>query len=39
MKTKSKFIKYLGEMGNLGLLDYEEYTKIEQRIKNNPHLR
>ena len=39
VKTKIKFVKYINEMGNLGLLNYEEHERIKERIKNHPHLR
>jgi len=38
-KTKKKFMNYINEMGNLGLLNYEEHKKIKERINANPHLR
>ena len=38
-KTKRKFMRYINEMGNLGLLNYEEHSKIKKRIMSNPHLR
>jgi hypothetical protein len=39
MYTRKKFMKYINEMGNLGLLNYEEHTKIKERIMSNPNLR
>lgn len=38
-KTKAKFIRYIDEMGNLGLINYEEHERIKERINKNPHLR
>ena len=39
MKTRKKFIRYINEMGNLGLLNYEEHKKIKEKIQTHPYLR
>lgn len=39
VKTKKKFIRYINETGNLGLLNYEEHKKIKEKIIKHPHLR
>jgi len=38
-KTRKKFIDYINEMGNIGLLNYEEHEKIKQRINIHQNLR
>lgn len=38
MKTKAKFLRYIDEMGGLGLLNYEEHEKIKARINAHGHL-
>jgi len=39
MKAKKTLIKYINELGNLGLLHYEEHKQVMERINNKIYLR
>jgi len=39
VKTRKKFLKYIDEMSGLGLVHYDDYKKIKERIEKHPWLR
>jgi len=34
MRMRKTYLKYIDELGNLGLLNYEEHTKVKNRINS-----